>query len=96
MVQNKPYDVVYIGNYTKDTIISPAGTRYVDGGGSRYAAYAAARLGKNVAIVTHLAREDERIVDDLKRSGIDCYATFTPWGSIPITSHDRYNHGSIR
>ena len=49
------YDVVYIGNYTKDTIVSPAGTRYVDGGGSRYAAYAAARLGKRVAVVTHLA-----------------------------------------
>ena len=39
------YDVVCIGNYTKDTIISPSGTRYVDGGGSRYAAHAAARLG---------------------------------------------------
>ena len=33
MSGNSRYDVVIIGNYTKDTIISPAGTRYVDGGG---------------------------------------------------------------
>ena len=54
-MQNEFYDIVYIGNYTKDTITSPAGTRYVDGGGAHYAAYAAARLGKRVAVVTHLA-----------------------------------------
>jgi len=46
------YDVAYIGNYTKDTIISPAGTMYVDGGGMNYAAHAAARLGLKVAVVT--------------------------------------------
>ena len=28
---DKQYDVLYIGNYTKDTILSPTGTRYVDG-----------------------------------------------------------------
>ena len=27
------YDLVTIGNYTKDTIVSAAGTRHVDGGG---------------------------------------------------------------
>ena len=40
----KIYDVLYIGNYTKDTIISPAGTKYVDGGAVNYAAHAAASL----------------------------------------------------
>lgn len=76
------YDVVYIGNYTKDTITSPAGTRYVDGGGSRYAAYAAARLGKKVAVVTHLSHEDIHVVDDLKKNGIDCYPTYTPSSTL--------------
>jgi sugar/nucleoside kinase (ribokinase family) len=78
----QPYDVVCIGNYTKDTIISPAGIRYVDGGGSRYAAYAAARLGLRVAVVTHLAQEDMHIVEDLNRSGIDCYPTFTSQSTL--------------
>ncbi len=40
----KNYDVLYIGNYTKDTIISPSGTKYVDGGAVNYAAHAAANL----------------------------------------------------
>jgi sugar/nucleoside kinase (ribokinase family) len=76
-MSSEVYDVVYIGNYTKDTIISPAGVKYVDGGGACYAAYAASRLGRNVAIVTHLAREDVHVVEDLKRAGIDCYPTYT-------------------
>src|SRR5690606_9761435 len=48
------YDVVTIGNYTKDTIISAAGTRYVDGGGYSYAAHAAQLKGLRIAAVTRL------------------------------------------
>lgn len=93
MNTGKSYDVLYIGNYTKDTIISPAGTRFVDGGGSRYAAYAAARLGLNVAVVTHLAREDEHIVTNLNQAGIDCIQTYTPSSTLmclvyPTTNPD--------
>jgi sugar/nucleoside kinase (ribokinase family) len=92
-MSNELYDVVYIGNYTKDTIISPAGTRYVDGGGSRYAAYAAARLGKKVAVVTHLAMEDVHVVDDLIKNGIACYPTYSPESTLmkleyPTTNPD--------
>ena len=76
------YDVVYIGNYTKDTIISPAGIRHVDGGGSRYAAYAANRLGLKVAVVTCLAQEDVHIVEDLQRLGIGCFPTYSPLSTL--------------
>jgi sugar/nucleoside kinase (ribokinase family) len=72
------YDVVCIGNYTKDTIISPAGTKYVDGGGMNYAAHAAARLGLKVAVVTRLAKEDDRVVEKFTQAGIDCYPAYTP------------------
>src|SRR5512141_2595094 len=78
----KNYDVLYIGNDTKDTIISPAGTRYVDGGAVNYAAHAAARLGLKVAVVTRLAQEDCRVVAKLIQSGIDCYATYTPHSTL--------------
>jgi sugar/nucleoside kinase (ribokinase family) len=77
MSLNQIYDVLYIGNYTKDTIVSPAGTRYVDGGAVNYAAHAAARLGVKTAVVTHLAIEDKRVVDKLTEAGIDCFATYT-------------------
>jgi sugar/nucleoside kinase (ribokinase family) len=76
------YDVLYIGNYTKDTIISPAGTRYVDGGAVNYAAHAAAQLGCKVAVVTRLAREDDRVVEKFAQSGIDCFPTYTPSSTL--------------
>jgi sugar/nucleoside kinase (ribokinase family) len=79
---NTAYDIICIGNYTKDTIITPAGTRHVDGGGSRYAAYAAARLGLHAAVVTNLAREDDHIVEDLERNHIGCIHTFTPQSTL--------------
>jgi sugar/nucleoside kinase (ribokinase family) len=76
------YDVVYIGNYTKDTIITPAGTSHVDGGGMRYAAYAASRLGLKVAVVTHLSREDVHVVAKFCLDGIDCFPTYTPHSTL--------------
>jgi len=81
-MKTEVYDVVYIGNYTKDTIISPVGIQHVDGGGSRYAAYAAARLGLKVAVVTRLAQEDVHIVEDLERLGIGCFPTYTPQSTL--------------
>ena len=75
---NTVYDILYIGNYTKDTIVSPAGVRYVDGGAVNYAAHAGARLGYKAAVVTRLAEEDRRVVDRLAEAGVDCFAQFTP------------------
>jgi len=74
----KCYDLVCIGNYTKDTIISPSGVKYVDGGAVNYAAHAASQLGLRVAVVTRLSREDQRVVDKFTSQNIACYATYTP------------------
>jgi sugar/nucleoside kinase (ribokinase family) len=82
MSQPHTYDVVCIGNYTKDTIITPAGTSYVDGGAVNYAAHAANSLGLNVAVVTRLAREDDRVVTKLEQAGVHCYATYTPFSTL--------------
>jgi len=82
MKANEAYDVVYIGNYTKDTIISPSGVRYVDGGAVNYAAHAAARIGFKVAVVTRLASEDGRVVEKFAQAGIDCFLTYTPHSTL--------------
>jgi sugar/nucleoside kinase (ribokinase family) len=76
--QSKKFDIVIFGNYTKDTIITPAGTRYVDGGGFNYGAHAARMLGLSVAAVTRLAQEDQRVVDKLRKIGIEVYPFYTP------------------
>jgi sugar/nucleoside kinase (ribokinase family) len=93
MTTNIVYDLLCIGNFTKDTIITPAGTKYVDGGAVRYAAHAAARLGVKTAVVTRLAEEDMRVVDMFKQSGIDCFPVFTPHSTLmkleyPTTNPD--------
>ncbi|TFH37709.1 MAG: hypothetical protein E4G99_01790 [Anaerolineales bacterium] len=72
------YDLICIGNYTKDTIVSPAGTQFVDGGAVNYAAHAAAHLGLKTAVVSHMATQDKRVVDKFKEAGIDCFVTYTP------------------
>jgi sugar/nucleoside kinase (ribokinase family) len=78
----KQYDVIYVGNYTKDTIITPAGTRYVDGGGMNYAAHAGKCLGVHAAVVTRLAEEDRHVVDDIRSAGIDCYPIYSPFSTL--------------
>lgn len=96
MSENKIYDVACIGNYTKDTIISPSGVNYVDGGAVNYAAHAVVRLGLQVAVVTRLAQEDSRVVDKFNQSGIDCFPTYTPQSTCmrleyPTTNPDVRN-----
>lgn len=77
-MEKKIYDIVIFGNYTKDTIVSKTGTRYVDGGGFNYGAHAAANSGMSVAAVTRLAEEDIHVVEILESFGVDVYPTFTP------------------
>lgn len=72
------FDIVLIGNYTKDTIVSTSGTRIVDGGGFNYGAHVASMMGLKTAAVTRLSKEDCRVVDALIRLGVDVYATYTP------------------
>jgi sugar/nucleoside kinase (ribokinase family) len=81
-MNNKIYDVLYIGNYTKDTIISPAGTKFVDGGAVNYAAHAGAQLGFHVAAVTRLAKEDDRVITRFTKAGIDSFVTYTPQSTL--------------
>jgi sugar/nucleoside kinase (ribokinase family) len=78
MLNGSIFDIVIIGNYTKDTIVSPAGTRYVDGGGFNYGAHVAAMMGLKTAAVTRLSGEDRRVVDALVRLGVAVYPTYTP------------------
>ena len=76
------YDFITVGNYTKDTIVSAAGTRYVDGGGYNYAAHAAALAGLRVAAVTRRAAADSGVTAPLTAAGIDVYAFDSPSSTL--------------
>jgi len=75
--ENSFYDLAIMGNYTKDKIVSPSGTRFVDGGGFNYGVHVGAMMGLKVAAITRLAREDQHVVDDLLRLGIDVYPYYS-------------------
>jgi sugar/nucleoside kinase (ribokinase family) len=72
------YDITFLGHYTKDTIVSARGTRIVDGGAVFYGANVAARMGLKTAVVTRLAREDFRVVQEVERLGVRVFAKETP------------------
>ncbi|HLU07321.1 MAG TPA: PfkB family carbohydrate kinase [Woeseiaceae bacterium] len=78
----RTYDLVTIGNYTKDTIVSAAGTRHVDGGGYSYAAHAAHLKGISIAAVTRLAAEDRGSTDALRAKGIDVHIIESPHSTL--------------
>ncbi len=70
-------DIVFIGNYTRDTIVSAAGTRLVDGGAFNYGAQMAASMGLRVAAVTRLAAAHWHVVRHLEELGIEVQAMAT-------------------
>ncbi len=72
------FDIAFLGNYTKDTIVSDVGTRVVDGGAFNYGAHVAARMGLRVAAITRLAQEDWRVVEGLAALGVEVFAETTP------------------
>jgi sugar/nucleoside kinase (ribokinase family) len=71
------FDIVFIGHYTKDTIVYPHSTRTVDGGAFFYGANVAARMGLRIAVVTRLARQDWHVVGELERLGVAVFARET-------------------
>lgn len=85
------YDVIYIGNYTKDKIITPTESRNVDGGAINYSAHAGVRMGRRTAVITRLAEEDSRVVDRLNACGIDCYVTYTPTSTTMLLHYPTSN-----
>lgn len=76
------YDLVSIGNYTKDTIVTSAGTRYVDGGGYSYAAHAARLRGLEVAALTRLAAEDRVSTEPLVAKGVEVHVFESPRSTL--------------
>src|SRR3954471_18097408 len=77
MDQSTQFDVVLIGNYTKDTVVSASGTRQVDGGGFNYGAHVAAMMELKTAAVTRLSQQDRHVVENLERLGVTVFPTYT-------------------
>ncbi|HEU4484446.1 MAG TPA: hypothetical protein VFR96_03080 [Povalibacter sp.] len=77
-----PFDFISVGAYTKDTIVTRSGTRYVDGGGYSYAAFAALLAAPRVGAVTRLAAEDRRSTDLLRSLGVEVLVRESPQSTL--------------
>ena len=86
-----PFDIAYIGHYTKDIIVYPDLTRTVDGGAFNYGANVAVRMGLKTAVVTRLAREDWHVVEELQRLGVTVFARTTPASTLLRLSYPTAN-----
>ena len=75
------YDLVIIGNYSKDTIINNHKTIYSDGGGFYYAAYMAALMRLNTAVISRLSKTDEHIVEKLRKLGVDVFPSYSEYST---------------
>ena len=85
-----PYDIVFVGHTATGNIVPFKGSPHREvGGPAPYAAMAAARCKKRVALLTRLAKNDSHLLEHLKAAGIDIYIQ-----PAEVTTHVRIVHPS--
>jgi len=84
------YDIVFVGHTATGNIVPFKGSPHREAGGpAPYAAMAAARCKKRVALLTRLAKNDSHLLEHLKAAGIDIYIQ-----PAAVTTHVRIVHPS--
>ena len=78
MQEEEKFAICFLGHYTKDTVVTSAGARVVNGGAFFYGANVAARMGLKTAAVTRLAGEDFGVVTGLETLGVTIFAHESP------------------
>ena len=70
-LERGPYDIAFIGHVCFDEVIPCRDTpRVAPGSAVLCGALAAARVGKNVAVVTRMATRDQMILEPLRQNGV--------------------------
>jgi sugar/nucleoside kinase (ribokinase family) len=71
-------DILMIGHFAKDEIVVGDTSEVASGGGVYYGSVALRRIGLRVAVVTRLHPDDFPRLDEIKREGVQVYATAAP------------------
>jgi sugar/nucleoside kinase (ribokinase family) len=72
--ERSPYDIAFIGHVCFDEVIPYRDTpRVTPGSAVMCGALAAARVGKNVAVVTRMAPKDKNILEPMRQNGIQLH-----------------------
>ncbi len=78
MTSNTDFDIVMIGHIAKDRLVVDGQAEIASGGAVYYGSVALRRLDVNVAVVTRLHPDDFPLLDELKREGVQVFATPAP------------------
>jgi len=79
------FDICVIGHVTKDIVRIGGKEKQLPGGTAYYASMAMKSLGLNVAVITKVAKEDEALLNDLKRINIPIFSRESP-GTTTFTN----------
>ena len=71
-------DVIMIGHFAKDKLVVDGNSETASGGAVYYGSVALRHIGLRVAIVTRLHPDDFHRLDELKREGVQVFATAAP------------------
>ena len=78
MTSIKDFDILMIGHFAKDRLVVDGQAEEASGGAVYYGSVVLRRLGVRVAIATRLHPEDFSRLDELRREGIEVFATPGP------------------
>ncbi|MBI5032196.1 MAG: carbohydrate kinase [Chloroflexi bacterium] len=78
MADNKELDLLFIGHFAKDRNVVDGHGKTESGGGIYFGSVVARRMGLRVGVVTRLHADDFPLLDELKREGIQVFATAAP------------------
>lgn len=71
-------DILMIGHFARDRLVVGGTSEIASGGGVYYGAIALRRMGVRVAVVTRLHPDDFPRLDELRREGVQVFATAAP------------------
>jgi len=71
-------DIMMLGHFAKDRLVVDSTSKIASGGAVYYGSVALRRIGVRVAVVTRLHPDDLPRLDELKREGVEVFATAAP------------------
>ena len=91
----RPFDVCVVAHVTRDVIRSDGAQRSRPGGVAYYASLALHRLGRRVAVVTKMAREDRgELLAELQSEGITVFCRDSAQSTVFINEYEEGNPDS--
>ena len=74
-IKHMSFDLLFLGHFAVDRVVVDGAAETTSGGGVYYGSVAARRLGATVGVVTRLREADFPRLEELRREGVQVFAT---------------------